>query len=109
MRRCGMKIFKTLYGFAVALIFTLSVNIPAFASSGDFASSTGGRIAISIGIGLLLGLIPMLVMYGKMKTVRRNNRASSYVKENSLNITHQNDIYLYKNVVRTPIPKADKK
>lgn len=99
--------FKRIYGLFVALVIAVSIYVPALADGG-FASTATGNILISIGIGLLLGLIPMLVMYGKMKNVRRNNRASSYVKENSLNITMQNDMYLYKNVVRTPIPKEKK-
>lgn len=104
-----MNMLKRIYGLLVALILSVSIYVPAFADGGGFTSTPTGRILVSIGVGLLLGLIPMLVMYGKMKSVRRNNRASSYVKENSLHITKQNDMYLYKNVVRTPIPKADKK
>ncbi len=102
-----MKLFKKLYGFVIAFLTTVSVYVPALADSG-ISSTPAGRIAICVLIGMLLGLIPMLVMLGQMKNVKRNNRASSYVRENSLTVTQQNDMYLYKNVTRTPIPK-DKK
>lgn len=102
-----MKLLKKLYGFVIAFLVTVSVYVPALADGG-ISSTPVGRIAICILIGLFLGLIPMLVMLSQMKNVKRNNRASSYVRENSLRISRQQDVFLYEDVTSTPRPKDNK-
>lgn len=63
-------------------------------------------ILISVGIGILLTfLIPMSILKGQLKSVAPENAAANYVREGSMNLTKQQDIYLYHNVARTPIAK----
>ena len=63
-------------------------------------------IAISMGVGLLIGLIAVGVMASRMKTVRQQNTASDYVRPGSMQLTNQRDIYLYSHVTRTAKPKS---
>ena len=63
------------------------------------------RIPISLLIGAVIALIPLLVMKGKLKSVRHQAAASNYVRQGSFQLTQQRDIYLYRNVSRRAKPK----
>mgnify|MGYP003283208164 FL=1 len=58
-------------------------------------------IPISIVIGVLLALIIVGSMKGKLKTVRAQAAANSYLKKDSLNITESSDLFLYHTVTRS--------
>ena len=98
----------------LTLILCFALAITACAASGDRSSDSDDSILptvlVSVGIGILLAfLIPMSMLKGELKSVRRENAAANYVRENSMNLTTKRDIFLYRNVVRTPIPKANQK
>ena len=63
------------------------------------------NLAICGVIGLLVAAIATAIMKGQLKTVRPQAGASNYVKKGSMNITHRQDLFLYRNVTRTPRPK----
>lgn len=63
------------------------------------------NLVICLVIGLVLALIITGVMKGQLKTVRAKFGAEDYVKPGSLNVTHRQDLFLYRNVHRTPKPK----
>lgn len=50
-------------------------------------------------------LIPMSVLKGQLKSVRMQNAATSYVRPNSMQLTQERDLFLYRNVTRTARPK----
>jgi uncharacterized protein len=56
-------------------------------------------------IGLLIALIATAIMKGQLKSVRAQAGASDYVKHGSMNVTHRQDLFLYRDVRRTPKPK----
>ena len=58
-------------------------------------------IPISIVIGVVLALIIVGSMKGKLKTVRQQAAANSYLKKESLAITESSDLFLYHTVDRT--------
>jgi len=58
-----------------------------------------------LGIGALAGLIVVLVMKSKMKSVRPQSGADQYADKNRLQLTHQSDIFLYQTVTRRPKPQ----
>ena len=60
---------------------------------------------ISLGIGFIVALIVVAVMKSKLRTVRSQAAADSYVKNDSMQLTAQNDIFLYRNVSRTERPR----
>lgn len=65
----------------------------------------GKTIAISMGVGLLIGGIAVAIMAAKMKSVRQQSGASDYIRSGSMQLTHSRDIFLYSHVHRTPKPK----
>ena len=67
----------------------------------------GKTIAISMGAGLMIGLIVVAIMAAKMKTVRAQREASDYVRPGSFQLTTSRDIFLYSHVHRTPKPKSN--
>lgn len=64
-------------------------------------------ILIALGVGFVISGIVVLVMRGKLKSVRSKTEANSYVKPNSMNITASSDTFLYSNVTCTARPKND--
>ena len=60
------------------------------------------NILMSIGAGLFFGLIPALIMRGKLKSVRMQTSAGRYENRGSRNITTRQDIFLYHTVNRVP-------
>lgn len=65
----------------------------------------GTVLFISVIIGLVAALITTLVMKSRLKSVRAQRCANSYVRSGSFQLMHSRDIYLYRNVRRTPKPK----
>lgn len=61
----------------------------------------GGSLAGSIAIGLAVGVITALVLKGQLKSVKRQNQATNYVREGSMHLTTHSDLFLYRNVTRT--------
>lgn len=57
-------------------------------------------IPIALVVGLIVAAIVTGTMKGKLKTVRSQPAARSYIKANSLNLSRSDDIYLYRNVSR---------
>lgn len=66
----------------------------------------GKTVAISMAVGLVIGLIAVGIMALRMKTVRSRHTASDYVRPGSMELTNQRDIFLYSHVSRTPRPKS---
>ena len=58
-------------------------------------------------MGFVLSLIIVGRMKAKLKTVRFQSAANSYIKDGSLNINERRDLFLYNTVTRTAKPKAD--
>ena len=63
--------------------------------------NAGKSFMISLVIGLIAGLITAFVMKGKLKSVRKQDSARTYVKPGSMQLTYSRDIFLYRNVTRT--------
>ena len=79
------------------------VDAPAAVVSKNY----GKTVAISMGVGILIGLIAVGIMAAMMKSVRPQNSASDYVRGGSMQLRHQRDIFLYSHVTRTPRPKSN--
>lgn len=63
------------------------------------------NLLICMGIGLVIGLISTGIMKGKLKSVRFQHGAADYVKNGSLNVTHRQDLFLYRDVKRQARPQ----
>ena len=58
-------------------------------------------LAICTVFGLIVGLITALIMKGQLRGVRRQYKADVYVRNGSMRLTEQRDLYLYRHVSRT--------
>ena len=63
--------------------------------------------AISLVVGFLIGFIVTAVMKAQLKSVRSQPTANNYLKSGSLKITQSTDLFLYRNITRTPRPKQN--
>lgn len=61
----------------------------------------------SLGIGLLSAFLATGKMKSEMSNVRSQQNANGYTKKGSLNLTEQQDVFLYHTVSRVPKPKDD--
>ena len=66
-----------------------------------FPFNVGKNLLISLAIGIAVGLIVVFVLKAQLKSVCKQEKANAYVKKDSMNLTHQSDIYLYRTVSRT--------
>lgn len=60
------------------------------------------NLGIALVIGLVVGLIVALSLKGQLKSVHKQYRADGYVRQGSMGLTVCKDLYLYRNVTRTP-------
>lgn len=63
-------------------------------------------ILIALAIGIVFGFIITGVMKSKLKTVHMQTAAKTYIKNNSLNISRSQDMFLYANVDRRAKEKS---
>ena len=103
----GFKFTHLLGGGEYAKAFDVYASECEAAISGARIKSHVIGIAICVGIGLLVALIATGVMKGKLKTVRWQAAADNYIKQGSLNLTHKQDIFLYREVSRREKPKSN--
>ena len=68
----------------------------------DFAVST---LWVSLLIGAVIALISVMVMKGKLRSVRPQTMANSYIRQGGLQLTENSDLFLYQNVTRTERPR----
>ena len=59
----------------------------------------GKRLLICFGVGLLIALVAVLVMYSQLKSVH-SHTASHYVRSDGLKLTASRDLFLYAHVDR---------
>ena len=63
-----------------------------------------GAAAAGGGLGSLLGFLPVSAMKSKLKTVRHQPSANTYIRPNSLDLRISDDAFLYSQVTRVPRP-----
>ncbi len=64
-------------------------------------------IIISIVFGLIVGLIFTGGMRAELHTVSKANEAKHYIKDGSMKLTENKDLFLYKKIERTEKPKSN--
>ena len=63
-------------------------------------------LLVSAGIGFLLAVVIVTIMKSQLKSVRKKAGASDYVKAGSMNVTHRQDLFLYRDVQKREKPKS---
>ncbi len=81
--------------------FVLDVEAQLEASKPQ--NRAGRVLPFTLGGGAAVGLIVSLVLKGQMRTVRRKQNATSYVRDGSFQLTRAQDLYLYTTTVRRKI------
>ena len=66
-----------------------------------FPFNAGKSLAISLIVGVAIGLIVAFVLKSQLKSVHSQSCAKEYVKAGSMHINLSNDMFLYRNVTRT--------
>lgn len=56
---------------------------------------------IAVAVGLLAALITVLIMKGQLKSVRYERNAGQYLKNNSVRLTQNHDVFLYKTISKS--------
>ncbi|MBE6671633.1 MAG: hypothetical protein E7593_05470 [Ruminococcaceae bacterium] len=67
--------------------------------------NVGKKLLISFIVGLVLALIITGIMRSGMKSVRFQNAARNYIKQDSMVVSKSMDLYLYSRVTKVAIPK----
>ena len=67
--------------------------------------AVSGALALALGIGLALAWVVVHVMQSQLRSVAFQENAASYVREGSMKLTNQRDLFLYRDVHRTERPK----
>lgn len=62
-------------------------------------------LVLAVGIGLVLAWVVVHVMKSQLRSVAFQENAASYVREGSMKLTNQRDLFLYRDVHRTERPK----
>ena len=70
-----------------------------------FSFNFGMNLMIALMVGLIAGLLTAKSLKGQLKTVRQKNEAKNYIKSGSLNLHTRNDVFLYRDIRRTPKPR----
>ena len=65
------------------------------------------NLGICLAIGFVIALIVTGIMKGKLKSVHAQSGASDYVKAGSLNVTHRQDLFLYREIRKVEKPKSN--
>lgn len=66
-----------------------------------------GAFIIAVVVGFVISLIVTGIMRLSLHSVHSQPRANDYVKEGSLRLTRENELFLYRNVTRTEKPKEN--
>ena len=66
-------------------------------------------IIVCLIIGLVVGVIGTGILRSSLKSVDFKQEATSYRNLGDLNVTEKKDVFLYKKLDKTAIPKKDKK
>lgn len=66
-----------------------------------------GGLALAFGVGFLISLLATGIMRSKLKSVYSQPAADSYVKQGSMKLTKQSDLFLYRHISRREKPKEN--
>ncbi|MEE1219728.1 MAG: TPM domain-containing protein [Ruminococcus sp.] len=64
-------------------------------------------IPICFGIGFLISFLISKGIESSLRPVKKQHHASTYVRNGSMVVTNSHDVFMYRNVTRTEIPRND--
>lgn len=81
------------------------ITLTAFILQASGSPALGSRLTaavIALVIALLIAWIGVSGMKGKLKSVRKQQMANQYVREGSMKLRSQNDLFIHKQVEKRP-------
>lgn len=100
---------KKITVISVAMLLVVASAFSAFAADGSSSSFDSGKaLLIALGVGLLIAVIAILVMYSQLKSVHFQSGAAEYIKKDSMQVTGSYEHFLYSTVTKIKIPKDNK-
>ncbi len=69
------------------------------------ASDYMDMVLLSLGIGLIVGLIPIFVMKSQLHTVKMNTGARNYASHHGLSMSCNSDTFITSRISKVPIPR----
>lgn len=100
---------KIIFALTLVLVISMFATSVCAADISEGGYDTGKFLLISLGIGLVVGLIVTGVMWAKLKSVHYKRDADGYKKLGSMKLLRSGDFYLYSTVTRTARPKNNSK
>ncbi|MGN0687385.1 MAG: hypothetical protein ACI4KA_04685 [Oscillospiraceae bacterium] len=98
---------KKLLSLLIAAAVMFGISVCAFAAGeGGSGGVDAGAVVIGAVVGIIIAVVVMLCLKGQLKSVHFQHAARSYIKD-GLKLTCSDDIYLYKKVEKTELPKND--
>lgn len=97
---CGDILASAAAGESGGSVVPREENAGAFRENFEFSWMLG-----AVAVGFVIAIIAVSAMKSKLKSVRRQPAASSYIRAGSFQVTQSQDIFLYRNVTRTARPK----
>jgi len=64
-------------------------------------------ILVCAAIGLAIAAVVMLIIRGKLTSVRNVHTACNYERKGSFAVTIQQDAFLYRNIMTVPVPTSN--
>lgn len=74
-------------------------------AANGFAFDVSGNLVTALVIGAIVGVIVALALKGQLKSVHRQDRATSYVKPGSMHLTQSGDFFMYRTLNRVAKPQ----
>ena len=97
--------FMTFAACCEKAVYASEEGEPVITDSSGVSQQTGAKtVLICLTIGLAVGLITVLIMRGRLKSVRSQKTAGNYVKED-LKLTKCTDMFLYHTTTRRAKPQ----
>lgn len=76
-------------------------------SERSYSKNSGSttQLGISLGAGLLVTILVLVILFRQLKSVGTKNRAQEYIREGSFRVTRANDLFLYRTMSRHRIER----
>lgn len=91
--------------YAAATLFSRYVLVPPDPIS--VIEEKGGTLLVSFLLSLVIAAGVTYMFASKMNTVRAQDSATGYIDKDEFKLTHNREIFLYRNIIKTPRPKSN--
>jgi len=91
--------------FKAFMVFADGVDDTLGQADGDMGRNRINATIVSLVLALVIALIVTGIWRSQLKSVKRHNLAHEYIRPGSMALTNKRDIFLHRNISKTPRPK----